>query len=140
MRSNERRTIVDELSGYRTFAACSRDDLEALVDAGGHFALPPQWSLLQEGIPADAAYVILEGTARVFRERDVVATLGPGDLVGEMALLVGGQRSATVSSVTRLSGLRIDYAALTSLLTQRPRLTEAIRTVADERRVGAATG
>jgi CRP-like cAMP-binding protein len=139
MRSTEKQHIVDELSNHETFAACTRDDLEALVDAGGHFALPPQWSLLHEGIPADAAYVILEGTARVYRERDVVATLGPGDLVGEMALLAGGQRSATVSSVTRLTGLRFDYETLTKLLHHRPRLTDAIKAVAHARRIAPAT-
>ena len=140
MRHSEKQSMVDELSGYDTFASCSRDDLEALVDASGHFALPPQWSLLHEGIPADAAYVILEGKARVFRERDVVAELGPGDLVGEMALLVGGERSATVSSVTRISGLRIDYEKLAHLLTHRPRLTDAIQSVVTERRLAEAAG
>jgi CRP-like cAMP-binding protein len=135
MRNAEKQTIVDELSSYDHFAACTRDDLEALVNAGGEFVLPPQWSLVHQGIPADAAYVILRGTARVYRERDLVATLGPGDLVGEMALLVGGQRSATVSSVTRLSGLRIDYQALTELLLARPGLTDAIRSVANSRRL-----
>jgi CRP-like cAMP-binding protein len=129
MRHSEKQSIVDELSNYTVFATCTRDDLEALVDAGGHFALPAQWSLLQEGIPADAAYVILEGTARVFRERDVVAELGPGDLVGEMALLSDGQRSATVSSVTRLRGLRFEYDTLVHVMKHRPRLVEAIRSV-----------
>lgn len=132
--------MVNELSGYDVFASCSRDDLEALVDAGGHFALPPQWSLLQEGIPADAAYVILEGRARVFRERDIVAELGPGDLVGEMALLAGGQRSATVSSVTRLSGLRIDYDKLAHLLSHRPRLIDAVRSVVSARTLAETAG
>jgi len=138
MRISDKKTIVDELSNHETFAACTRDDLEALVDAGGHFVLPPQWSLLQQGIPADAAYVILEGTARVYRERDVVATLGPGDLVGEMALLAGGQRTATVSTVTRMTGLRFDYESLTKLLHHRPRLTEAIKSLAHVRRAALA--
>ena|SRR5579859_3132478 len=139
MRSSHKQVIIDELSSHETFAACSRDDIEALVDAGGHFALPPQWSLLQEGVPADAAYVILEGTAHVYRERDVVATVGPGDLVGEMALLGGGQRSATVSTVTRMTGLRIDYDALVGVLRHRPRLTEAVTSVVRARRIALST-
>jgi len=139
MQRAQKQVIVDELSNHDTFAACTRDDIEALVDAGGHFALPPKWSLLQEGVPADAAYVILEGTARVYRDRDVVATLGPGDLVGEMALLADGQRSATVSTVTRMSGLRIEYEALVHLLRHRPRLTDAIKAVVHARRVALAT-
>ena len=139
MRHSEKRSIVDELSGYTVFATCTREDIEALVDACGHFALPAQWSLVQEGIPADAAYVILEGKARVFRERDVVAELGPGDLVGEMALLSDGQRSATVSSVTRLRGLRFDYEKLVHVMKHRPRLIEAVRSVVASRALADAT-
>ena len=57
-----------------------------------------------------------------------------------MALLAGGQRSATVSTVTRMTGLRIDYDALARLLHHRPRLTEAIKAVARSRRTALATG
>jgi CRP-like cAMP-binding protein len=140
MHHSQKQIIVDELSNHETFAECTRDDIEALVEAGGHFALPPKWSLVQEGVPADAAYVILEGTARVYRERNIVAMLGPGDLVGEMALLADGQRSATVSTVTRMSGLRIEYEALIRLLHRRPRLTDAITSVVHARRVALAAG
>src|SRR5437588_535153 len=90
MRTHDKKAIVEELSGYDTFSTCSRDDLEALVDAGGHFALPPQWSLLHEGIPADAAYVILEGTARVFRAR------ADTELATERAREVLGGREAAL--------------------------------------------
>lgn len=125
----ERRELVEALAKYSTFAGCDRADVEALVDAGRPFTLPSGWPLVQEGIPADACYVLTSGTARVFHRREQIAEIGEGDLVGEMALLEGGQRQATVTSSARVSGLRIDNDALRPLLRQRPRLGEAFQAV-----------
>jgi CRP-like cAMP-binding protein len=125
----ERRALVEALRKYPTFAGCEQDDVEALVEAGRTFTLPAGWPLVQEGIPADACYVLTTGTARVFTRREQIAEIGEGDLVGEMALLDGGQRQATVTSSSRVSGLRIDNEALRPLLDRRPRLAEAFRAV-----------
>ena len=125
----ERRKLVQTLRGYRTFAHCEPDDVEALIDAGGPFTLPSGWPLVQEGIPADACYVLTSGTARIFHQREQVAEIGEGDLVGEMAFFDGGQRQATVTSSSRVTGLRIENEALRPLLERRPKLAEAFRTV-----------
>jgi CRP-like cAMP-binding protein len=131
MPHGEKRELVEKLSGYPTFAKCDRDDLGALVDAGGPFALPAGWPLVQEGIPADACYVLMSGSALVFHQREQIAELGPGDVVGEMALLGGGQRRATVTSSSRVTGLRIENEALRPVLAKRPKLAEAFRAVYD---------
>jgi CRP-like cAMP-binding protein len=128
-RAGERRELVEKLQGYRTFGDCERADVEALVEAGGPFSLPAGWPLVQEGIPADACYVLTSGTARVFHRREQVAEIGEGDLVGEMALLDGGQRQATVTSSSRVAGLRIENDALRPLLDERPKLAQAFRAV-----------
>lgn len=125
----ERRALVEALGRYPTFADCDRDDIEALVDAGGPFGLPSGWPLVQEGIPADACYVLTSGTARVFHQRNQIAEIGEGDLVGEMAFFDGGQRKATVTSSTRVTGLRIENESLRPLLEKRPKLAEAFRAV-----------
>jgi CRP-like cAMP-binding protein len=127
----EKRQLVATLSSYDTFAQCSRADLTALVEAGGPFSLPAGWPLVQEGIPADACYVLTDGEARVFHEREQIATLSAGDLVGEMTLLGGGQRRATVTSATRVAGLRIENEALRPVLHKHPQLAEAFRAVYD---------
>jgi CRP-like cAMP-binding protein len=59
----------------------------------------------------------------------VIATLGAGDVVGEMTLLAGGQRRATVSSVSPVRGLRIENDVLTELLGKRPQLRQAFDAV-----------
>jgi CRP-like cAMP-binding protein len=129
--SAEKRHLVTTLSGYQTFAHCSRGDIAALVDAGGPFTLPAGWPLVQEGIPADACYVLTDGEARVFADREQIATLSAGDLVGEMTLLGGGQRRATVTSATKVAGLRIENTALRPLLKEHPKLAEAFQAVYD---------
>ena len=129
--SDEKRQLVATLSGYDTFASCQKDDIEALVEAGGSFTLPAGWPLVQEGIPADACYVLTEGEAFVFHQREQIATLGPGDLVGEITLLKGGQRSATVTSSSRVKGLRVENDALRPVLDKHPKLAEAFRAVYD---------
>lgn len=129
--SGDKRQLVNTLSGYKTFAECSRADVTALVEAGGPFSLPPGWPLVQEGIPADACYVLTEGEARVFHQREQIAELGPGELVGEMALLGGGQRRATVTSSSRVAGLRIENEKLRPLLEKHPKLADAFRAVYD---------
>ena len=53
-------------------------------------------TLTEQGASGDAFYLLVEGTAEVSRDGTVIADLGPGDSVGEMALLDGEPRSATV--------------------------------------------
>ena len=128
-RGSDTRELISTLRGFDTFAGCDKADIEALVEAGSLFSLPSGWPLVQEGIPADAVYVLTEGQARVFHQREQIADIGVGDLVGEMALLKGGQRSATVTSASRVAGLRVEYDKLKPVLTKRPKLASAFEAV-----------
>lgn len=129
MAHGDKRNLVATLNNFATFSDCSKSDVSALVDAGGPFSLPSGWPLVQEGIPADACYVLTEGQARVFHEREQIAELGPGDLVGEMALLKGGQRRATVTSSSHVSGLRIENDALRKVFAKHPKVAAAFEAV-----------
>lgn len=122
-----KREMVNRLLGYPAFAGCDRSDVAALVAAGGSFTLPAGWPLVEQGVPGDAVYVITDGEARVFHMREQIATIGPGDIVGEMALLGGGQRRATVTTATRVSGLRVENAAMLNLFAERPQLRDVLR-------------
>lgn len=126
---NEGRAFVSLLRGFQTFAGCDDADLNAVVAAGEHFSLPAGWPLVQEGIPADACYIITDGKARVFHQRQQIAELGPGDFVGEGAILHGTLRSATVTSSTHVEGLRVDNDAMAALLKVRPHLSNTLRAV-----------
>ena len=129
MLHGEKREIADQLSQSVSFAQCDRSDVEALVTAGKVTTFPEHWAFVQEGTPADACYVLLSGTARVFSGRQEIAVLGIGDIIGEGALIEGGQRTATVTSSSHGTALRIEYDALRELLKARPHLRDTMVSV-----------
>jgi hypothetical protein len=64
--------------------------------------------VVQEGKPGSSFYaVILDGTARVTRRGRTIGKLGPGDYFGELALMTGGPRTASVIAETSLDTIRI---------------------------------
>lgn len=111
-----------------TFAGFSSTELKRLVRAADRVSVPAHWPLIHEQTPGDACFVLLSGTVAVFSGRDQVAELGPGDLVGEVAIRQGRLRSATVSSLEPVEMLRIGGDELTRLLDQIPALRRAIDT------------
>ncbi len=79
-----------------------------------------------EGDPADALYIIEDGTLSVMTGSRPVARLGPGEFFGEIALLTGGPRTATVRAETDAALWRIPAPAFTGLLQAQPALAEAV--------------
>lgn len=131
------RAMAEHLAADAAFAGCSVEELSALVRAGKTVSLPTSWAFLQQGTPADAVYVLLTGNVGVFRHRNAVAELAAGEIVGEMPLLLGGQRTATVTSFGRAKALRVGYDEIAPLLNLHPGLHRAISRVG-ERRLQAA--
>lgn len=80
--------------------------------------------LVTAGTPGVAFYVIADGEAKVLKGKVVAARaaarLGPGDSFGEMALLDGGPRSASVVAETPLTTIRIERAAFRRMLKDEP--------------------
>jgi CRP-like cAMP-binding protein len=125
--------IAARLRSTSVFADLTEAESIALARGAHRFTVPATWSLLHQGIPADACYVIDSGTAGVFDGRHLIANLGPGDVFGEMAYLTGGQRFATVTSVTPLTGVRIDYVALDRAARRHPAIGTVLERVAADR-------
>lgn len=117
----------------------SDEDLQKVVARGRHVHLPANWSLIWEKTPADKAYLIVDGEVSVRKHGDEVARLGPGDVIGEMAIVGHKLRSASVVSVTPLEVIHFTKEAVQSLLDEVPAFGEALRdTTAD--RLGQPEG
>lgn len=84
--------------------------------------VPPRGVLIGEGEPGHEVLVIQHGTARVLTRGVQVGAIGPGDCVGEMAVLDGAPSSASVEAVTELRALVVSAAAFRELLTSEPLL------------------
>jgi CRP-like cAMP-binding protein len=123
----------ERLERLNRLEALSNADLKKVVAAGRHVHLPADWALIQEMTPADKAFLIVDGEVSVRRHGVEIARLGPGDVIGEMAIVQHRLRSASVVSVTPLEVIHFTSEAITELVDQVPAFAEAIRATAEER-------
>ena len=114
------------------FAGLSRRHLGrvASVAAPKHYLAGEE--LVRIGAPADAFYIILEGTARVEIPGGSVS-LEAGDFFGEMALIDGEPRAATVTAVTDIVVLTIPRQKFLALLEAEPKVALAMMTTLVQR-------
>jgi CRP-like cAMP-binding protein len=95
--------------------------------------LDPEDELFCEGDLGDSLYVVVSGGVRVVRGKTMLAKLGPGECVGEMAALDWEPRSATVTATAASRLIRLDRNDLLDLLADYPELVRAMATVLVER-------
>jgi CRP-like cAMP-binding protein len=121
-----RDTYLDHLASVPLFAACSRKDLQKIAKASDQVSVPEGRVVVEEGSSGHEAYVIIEGEAEVERNGQQVATFGPGDHFGELALLDGGPRTATVKASTDLELLVLGQREFAGVLDEVPGLAHQI--------------
>jgi HlyB family type I secretion system ABC transporter len=115
------------------------DDVRALVAASFERASFPFGAVIvREGDPGDAFYVIARGTARVVRSGehgDEVALniLRAGDSFGEMALLAGSPRSATVRASGPLEAIRLERGVFLALTRSNPEVRAVFEAIGRQR-------
>ena len=108
-------------------------DAQRVLAAGTALTLPEGWSPIAERTPADKAYLITEGEVSVRRGGEEVATLGPGAIVGEAAIINKSLRSATVVAMTPLRVVHFTSERLSQLAEEVPAFGEALRKASAER-------
>lgn len=87
--------------------------------------VPAGTVLMRQGDVADGIFIVTRGSVSVVRPgraggATVVATLGPGQVFGEMATLAGVPRNATVSATTELEALKLDLEEVRRIITAAP--------------------
>jgi CRP-like cAMP-binding protein len=104
-----------QIPGMGTMSEAELDRLAALVD---ECEVPPGTVLVHEGAVGRSSYVIVDGWAAVSVSGTAIAVLGPGEHIGEMAMLDDGVRSATVTAKSAMRLLEIGPAAMSTFLQQ----------------------
>lgn len=99
-------------------AHCHQRELETLAGAADECMLPRGHVLMWEGDPGVEAFLVLDGEAEVSTRGSVMAVVGRGQVLGEMALIDGGPRTATVVAKTPLRVLVIGRRHTAALLDQ----------------------
>ncbi|MFT4298176.1 MAG: cyclic nucleotide-binding domain-containing protein [Aeromicrobium sp.] len=122
--------IVEDLKSVTDF-----DDttITALASHGTVVNVPARWSLMWENTPADKAYIILAGEVVIRKDNTDIAELGPGSVIGEIALVNNKLRSASVFALTPLKALHFTDEAIAGLVAENPTFADALEKAAAER-------
>src|ERR1700759_3434558 len=118
---------VELLRSVPLFADLEEGELERFSHVAVPRSFPDKAHIFQEGDSSDACYIVSEGSFRVTREHSdgraiTLATLGPGEIFGELAMLDGDRRSASAESITDGTLLALPANDVRSLLARNPEI------------------
>ncbi len=119
-------SMTESLKRLPIFAACSNKDLEAVARLSTTLDVAPGKALATEGLPGQEFVVIRAGTVKVTRDGAELAELGPGDYFGEISLMDGGPRTATVTATTPVTVEVVERRDFDSLLETVPGLAQRL--------------
>ena len=117
---------IERLKEVSLFEACSQRQLRSVARIARVFDVAAGTRLTRVGEPGDEFFLIIDGTARAEVSAQKHVLLHPGEFFGEMSLLDGGPRSATVVADTPLRLLVISRRHFAGLLKDVPGLTETL--------------
>jgi type IV pilus assembly protein PilB len=136
---NDTDQLVQFLKNVKLFADLSPDSLAKLGTCLKTAEFPPAEVIVREGAPGVSMYIIKSGLVEV-RKKDpttgidfLVAQLSEGAAVGEMSLLTGKPRSATVTTVQPTVVFTLTRADFRNLLTQHPEISLGLARILAER-------
>jgi CRP-like cAMP-binding protein len=124
------------LEHFRTvplFSKVSNRGLRAVVTAADELDEPSGKVLVREGEHRRELMVLVSGTANVTRGGRRIRTLGPGDFFGEIALLSGGVRTATVTTTSDVRLMMLAPAGFEGVLDAEPAVRRAVLEALGER-------
>ena len=121
-----KRDLADLLADVSLFSTCSAAQRRTIARHAQIAELPIAIELIREGELGDALFVILEGEAVVRHDGVEVNRVGPGAYFGEMAILDGGPRSATVVAATDMKVAVIGIRMFRTLLREFSDLAEQL--------------
>lgn len=118
-----RSEIAKQLQAVPLFSGLTKKELGVVGGVAKEVSASPGDVLAKEGESGVGFFLIVSGAARVVVGGRTRRRLGPGDTFGEIALLDGGPRTATVVAETEMALLGITAWAFKSLLTEYPSIT-----------------
>jgi CRP/FNR family cyclic AMP-dependent transcriptional regulator len=120
-------SAVELLRSVALFADLEEGELERFSHVAVPRSFPAGTRVFHEGDSSDACYIVSEGSFRVTREHSdgraiTLATLGPGEIFGELAMLDGDRRSASAESITDGTLLALPANDVRNLLSRNPEI------------------
>ena len=116
------------LAAVPLFSSCTKRELQKLARAGDELDIEAGRKLVDQGKTGREAFFILDGTATVRRGTRKIASLGPGDYFGELALLDHQPRTASVTADTAMKVYILDSRHFEGVLDEIPGLARRLLT------------
>lgn len=114
--------VKELLRSVPLFAACSKKELSLLAGIVEEQKFPAGKNLFEQGDPGLGLYVIVDGVAEAKINGETIRQMGAGTFFGEIALLDGEPRSATVTAVTDLTTILVPAWSFNAALKSEPSL------------------
>ncbi len=117
------------------FSGFSDEQLRLIAFSSEPLSLPGGTTLFREGAPAETAYVVMQGGIRFLRDGEDIGhdLVGPGAMIGEMALLCQTERAATAETVGDSRFLVISRRLFRRVLREYPEMAAGMRQTMAER-------
>jgi CRP/FNR family cyclic AMP-dependent transcriptional regulator len=119
--------VIARLESVPLFSGCSKRELQTISRAIKDISHPAGTVIAREGEPGIGLFVIEDGTAEVTIGGKKRGSLGAGDFFGEIALLDGGPRTATVTATSDIKLLGLTEWVFRGLMQEHPAI--AIKTL-----------
>jgi CRP-like cAMP-binding protein len=132
LRKNPKTRLIASLP---LFEGCNRREIDAVAAVADEILVAPGRVLASQDADGAEFVVIVRGSASVRRGPDLVARLHAGDFFGEIALVTGSPRTATVVATSAVDALVIEGHAFSRLLEDVPRVRARVEAAAAERAV-----
>ncbi len=126
MRERIARRELEMLGAVPLFSACNQSELRQIARLGTPVTVKAGKVLTTEGTPGREFFLVLAGAAACTIGGRPAAHFGPGDFFGELALLDGGPRTASVTADTDMDVLVLDAREFASLLSASPTISAKI--------------
>jgi CRP-like cAMP-binding protein len=120
---------VERLRRLPLFSELDHHDLSTIARHVGELEVAPGEVLFEQGSIPYEMFVIEEGTAEVTRDDEPLATIGPGDVVGEIALLRLQRRMASVRVTTALRAVTVSADDLQVIEDEMPEIAGQLRSI-----------
>jgi CRP/FNR family cyclic AMP-dependent transcriptional regulator len=111
---------LELIRGVPLFAACGPANLKQITSLADEIDVPKDKVLIREGTSAHEFFIVVKGALRVERGDKLLARVGPGEFVGEIALVDRGTRTATVTADEPSRLLVLGHREFHSLLDNHP--------------------
>ena len=120
--------VVELLGRVPVFSTLEQDDLQRIAQLAVPRHFEPGQAVFREGDQSDTCYIVRDGRARAIRTHGdgrtiTLATFGPGDIFGELAMFEDERRSATVEAIDPIGVVAVLGPDMRRLMIEHPEIS-----------------